>query len=305
MNNQSPDLITKSVLAVLVWFDVFDYALTAVEIARFSALFTRRVSIDEVLTALANHPQVAEQNGYYYLCGREICVTQRLQRFRTAESKFRRARFMARLFGLLPAVKLVALCNSLAVANAEEGSDIDFFVVCRPGTLWLTRLILTAPLIVLNLRPTPANQKDKICLSFLVSETALNMSRLQCGEDDPYMRFWVETLQPLYDAGGLFEKFRQENEWVTRQSSATDGLFENPAMIVVGSDQTRPRSRSWIEQLMRRLQLWHFPPAIKSLANLDSRVIISDDILKFHVNDRRELYRQIFRQRLAVLMSKT
>jgi predicted nucleotidyltransferase len=298
MNRSQINPVRDSVLTTLAWFDVFDYPLTAVEVARFSSLFATAISIAEAREVLISDPQIAESNGYYFFRGREICVTRRLRRFRSAETKFRRARLIARLFSLWPAVCLVALCNSLAMANADEESDIDLFIVCRPKTLWLTRLVLVAPLMMFGLRPVATNQKNKICLSFIISEEVLDISHLRFAGDDPYLRFWVETLVPLYDVGGIYEKFRQKNRWVAEAHRS-----EN---IQGRSDSHSSNYRlSLIERLAKRVQLFYFPPGIKALANLDSRVVISDDILKFHINDRRELYRQLFRRRLSSLLSSS
>ncbi|MFH1047442.1 MAG: hypothetical protein V1738_04020 [Patescibacteria group bacterium] len=281
----------NSALSALAWFDVFGFPLTAIEVARYSPLFGQPITVSEVIDSFSSSPHVIQVGGYYSLTASGTLTQQRQQRFRRTGPKLMRAKRVARLFGLLPSVRLVALCNSLAVANAGEDSDIDLFVVCRSGTLWLTRLTLAIPLIALGLRPTPANQKDKICLSFLVSENALDMSRYQCGDDDPYMRFWIETVVPLHDAGGVFDHFRRLNGWRYRSSKTTTIEVEKAGF----------RTSGRIDRIAKRLQLARFPNRIRQMANLDSRVLISDDILKFHVNDRRELYRDRFRERLETI----
>ncbi len=281
--SQAETSARESVLAALVWFDVFNYPLTAVEAAKYSRLFGAPATVGEANDVLSSTEFVNRVGGYYRLARGESHTALRQRRHRRAGDKIARAKKVAKVFGLWPSVRLIGLCNSLAIANAADNSDIDLFIVCRPGTLWLTRLVLAVPLILLGMRPTPSNQKDKICLSFFVSERALNMSRLRQGSDDPYLRFWTETVVPLYDAGGVYAEYRlsnsgQNSEDIHRWKQVRLGITE--------------RSAKWIQ--MRR-----FPSHIKNMANLDSRVIISDDILKFHVNDRRQKYREQFRRRLT------
>jgi len=281
-----------SVLSAIAWFDVFGYPLTAVEAARYSTLFgPSSVSLDETIRLLTDEGQINQQDGYYYIEGGESSTELRKRRFRLAGPKFKRARLVARLFGLLPSVRLVAVCNSLAVANAEEDSDIDLFVVCRPGTLWLTRLVLAAPLIVLRLRPTPTDQKNKICLSFFLSENALDLTRLHLAGDDPYMRFWTATLLPLY-----IDNVDNARQYLPQVPTGN----KRSSIVCLYLPQKRTGIGRF-EKLAKRLQMKQFPESIRSMANLDSRVLISDDILKFHVNDRREQYRDRFRERLDSL----
>jgi hypothetical protein len=276
--------VRASLLSAVTWFDVFDFPLTAVEAAHYSSLFGQTVSVAEAVKILSDEPLIAQRDGYYYIEGMAENVRRRKHRFRLAGSKLKRAHLVARLFGLLPSVRQVAVCNSLAIANASEDSDIDLYVACRPGTVWLTRLMLAVPLIILRLRPTPGNQKDKICLSFLAAENAVDFDRLHLEGDDPYMRFWSATLLPLYTACPKTTQVQT----VSKPPSA--------ACLYLGSKRTGSR----LNKLAKRIQIRRFPESIRRMANLDSRVLISDDILKFHVNDRREHYREQFRSRLSI-----
>lgn len=47
----------------------------------------------------------------------------------------------------------------------------------------------------------------------------------------------------------------------------------------------------FIERWSRRFQEHRFSPEIRAFSNQDSRVVITDRMLKFHTNDRRAHYR--------------
>lgn len=276
----------EAVLATVAWFDMFGYPLTLPEIGRFMPVELRvsGASLSDI-AAILESPEFVCMDGHYAIAGGTGDTALRHHRYRLAKSKLERARRAARLFGLLPSVRLVAACNNLAVSNAEEASDIDLFIVCRSGTLWLTRFVLAGALKALGLRPTPEDQKDKLCLSFWISESRMDISRFALPDSDPYMDFWMATLLPLYDAGGVFEQFRKINGG----GRPEDGRRDRPGRL---------------ERLAKRVQMRKFPQRIRNMANLDSRVVISDDVLKFHVNDRREAYRDRFRERLESLTTR-
>ena len=154
--------------------------------------------------------------------GAEPEIELRWRRYRLAEGKFRRAVRFARLARLLPSVRLVAVGNSLAWSSAEGDSDIDMFVVAAPGTVWLTRFVLGSALALTGLRPTPTVQKDRICLSFLVSQDSLDLSGLRTGKDDVYLTYWLAGLVPLYDAGGVMSGLWAAN-WRLRSALPSAG----------------------------------------------------------------------------------
>ncbi|MEY4745175.1 MAG: hypothetical protein RL272_1120 [Candidatus Parcubacteria bacterium] len=301
--------LRRSLAATLSYFDLFDYPLTLAELLRYryrleSEPAASAWSAADALAALAD-PAFGTRDGYWFLAGRESCVATRERRFRLSEKKFARARRVARFLRLLPSVRLVAVCNSLAIANADEESDIDLFVVARPGTLWSTRFVVVAVLAALGLRPDARSHADKVCMSFFVSDAAQDLSRCALAPDDIYLRYWAATLVPLYDAGGAFSRFMAANGWVRdslpgfRPSSRRPARSSGPAPRWTLA--LLPLMRS-AEPRLRKLQLRMFPKEIAAMANMDSRVLVSDDILKFHVNDRRAAYERLFRERLRAMM---
>lgn len=60
----------------------------------------------------------------------------------THADAIRRVRLWAWIFRWIPFVEEVYLCNSLALTQADRGSDIDVFVVLRRGRMFLARAIL-------------------------------------------------------------------------------------------------------------------------------------------------------------------
>ena len=61
-------------------------------------------------------------------------------------------RFSLFLFSLFPQIQMVALCNSRAMGEADENSDIDLFIIAKKGNLWTARCIVTVLSSLLGIR---------------------------------------------------------------------------------------------------------------------------------------------------------
>ncbi len=298
--------LRNSLLATLAFFDLFDYPLTFAELLRHRYRLegegiAEAWNASDALETLKDRA-FGQKDGFYFLAGREDAAATRQRRFRLSEKKQARARRVAAFLRCLPSVRMVAVCNSLAIANADHESDIDLFVVCASGTLWATRLLVVGALALLGLRPTEESHADKVCMSFFVSEAALDLSRYALQPGDTYLRYWIATLVPVYDRDSTYVRFMNANAWThdllpgTRSDAVTSAVTEAPRW----SAPLFPLLRA-ADAPARRLQMRKFPAQIASMANLDSRVVISDDVLKFHVGDRRAEFERRFRDKLRQL----
>ncbi len=304
-----PDLVEKQTtnrqaISALAFFDIFHQPLTLMETCRWQYGLGNQVGVTDIQSYLNDRCEAR----YGLFCPPSVSVESRLrwQRYRLSERKFCRARRFAAIARLLPSVRLVAVGNSLAWSNAEDGSDIDIFLVTEPGAIWTTRLVLAASLMALRLRPTPKNQKDKLCLSFIVSRDNLDLSEFKIGPDDVYLSFWLAGLVPIYDAGGVMKDLWKANQ---KLLSVLPGAYpRKPAsrrsVSPLPSDGASVMVMSLmrgLEPLARLVQKWRFPSVIRSMANIDSRVVINDKVLKFHIDDRRETFSRIFASKMIGL----
>lgn len=305
--------LQRSLRATLSYFDLFDHPLTLMELARYRYRFSNESAggrndgaegasntpaLSDMLTAL-DAIGAGTEDGFWFLPARAAIVASREHRYRLAEAKFRKARRVARFMRLLPSVRLVAVCNSLALANANEESDIDLFVVARPGTLWVTRLLVVGSLALLGLRPSSRTSADKVCMSFFVSERRLDLHDIALQPDDTYLRYWIASLAPLYDAGGVMDAFLAANAWAGERVPGALAVRRRPVLAAAPfSTPLLPLLRA-ADPLARKLQSRLFPSEISANANAGTDVMVSDDILKFHVTDRRAEFESAFRGRIA------
>ncbi len=271
--------LQRDILRVLAWFSLFDYAVTAEQVhgqLRFQS------SLREVREALQNLSPTKEEHGLYRLKEGSYGWEERLHRTRFSLSKFRRAQRSARYLSVFPWVRGVAICNTLAWMHTRKESDVDLFVIVREGTIWSTRFLAVLPYVLFRARPEETRE-DPLCFSFFLSDHALDLSSIALPDGDPYLASWIRSVLPLYDRDGVFGAFRSCNE----RGKATPG--------------TRSRFPRVFERVACFLQQRRFPQDIRQLMNTTSAVVVNDRMLKFHTNDRRVLFRDLWNAQWARL----
>ncbi|MDO8617782.1 MAG: hypothetical protein Q7N87_02765 [Candidatus Uhrbacteria bacterium] len=263
------------------------------ELSRTGVRGGGRERLGEVFQELKNDQTIIESRGRVIFPGREVLIQEHESREALFPRKIKRARQVARWLARLSGVRFVALCNTTALAHARDDGDLDFFVVTRRGTLWQTRALAVLPFKILKRRPQEDRaERDAVCLSFFVDDIALDLSSLQLNGDDPYFRHWFLSLLPLHDDGVSTDL------WNANAAITTRHPFARPWIV---NKEYRIKNREYriptclcIESLARRLQSKAFPTQIRSLMNVDTRVVVNDHVLKFHVEDGRTSYRDAY-----------
>lgn len=286
---------------MIAFFDMFDYPLTTLEIWQN---LSSKCELDEVLLALEEVKQIEKQNGFYFLIGRAAVVAERQKRYSETDRKFKRALMLARIYKFIPWIKLIAIGNLMGAHNLKADGDIDLFIITEARRAWATRFFCAGLAKVFGLRPKPGQSRDKICLSFFIDEQALDLRRLMLNvNSDVYFIYWLAGLTPLYDQGGIYEKLISANPWL-------NSFLPNWRARLHSSrrDVGKPFSQFYrdvlemflggLEPQFKTLELKLLPPELWKLMNLDSRVVINDQVIKLHANDRREEYRDKFKEKI-------
>ncbi len=307
MNNENVNKnIKKSILKTIVFFDLFDYPLTQFEIWKYIKLKTSLFSVMNILNN-AKFSIINEKNGFYFLNGRKNIIKTRMERNDYACDKLKKANKIAKIFRNIPAIKMISVSNIIGALNLREGSDIDLFIIVDKNKIWRTRFLCVIILELLNLRPSPGNEKDKICLSFFLCTNNLDVKNLRL-EDDIYFNYWIINLVPIYNINYTYEKFISTNNWIKDE-------FPNWKMVKSGHRYFTEKGSNFLikfflfflglpgEFFLKKIQIWKFAKIIKDNMNRDTRVVVNDDILKLHVTDRRKKYKRKFIEKLYEVFS--
>lgn len=208
---ESKKLLKAHVIETLAYADIFDYPMTEDEIMKW--LIGRKS--DGACRKLLGQVNgvVFRKDGFLYLSERDRIVSLRKHRQSHTHIKLDKARRASRYLSLIPTITLLGISGSLAMKNAEEHDDIDFFIVARPGTLWLTRLlsIITLELLGIRRRPKEKKVEDKICLNMLTDENHLQIPSMR---RNLYTAHEVCQLQIVFDKNNVYQKFLRANGWV-------------------------------------------------------------------------------------------
>jgi len=311
-NNLNRISLKEAIVKTIAFFDLFSYPLTIFQIWKFLSV---RCELGEVLenlesmvcrgsTPLRGDEPLEEKNGFYFLPGREEIIKERMARYNQTDKKFKRALLVVKVFKFIPWIKMIAIGNMIGEHNLKASGDIDLFIITAKKRVWITRFGCIIITKILRLRPTPKKTRNKICLSFFISEEAMNLENLMM-PDDIYFIHWLAGLIPIFDSNNTYTKFINANFWLKnylpnwqageinykRDAGQDRGKFYYDVIdMLVGG----------LEERLKNYQLKIMPKQLSMIMNLDTRVIVSDQLIKLHANDRRDYYKEELNKKLKI-----
>jgi hypothetical protein len=294
--------LQRSILNTIIFFDLFDYPLTLLEIQKYLDVKCDLVELEKELSAL---DKIQIKNGFYFLSSREKIIKTKMARYNYADRKFKRALFIAQILKFIPWIKMIAIGNLIGAHNLKDDGDIDFFIITEEKKLWLSRFFAVTLIKILGLRPSARNQKDKICLSFFISENAPSLENLMLKNKDQepqdlYFIYWLAGLAPIYNQNKTYEKFIEKNNWIKnilpnwQPAELVDRRF-----IKNGANKFLDLLFGRQENFFKKLQFKILPRNLKENQNKNTNVVINDQIFKAHLNDRRQEFMKKFADKLG------
>lgn len=291
--------LTSSIIQTLAYLALFDYAVTIDELHRF-LLGNNPCSYQKLKKTIANMPVVRTKKGLISLTDQAFEIRQvKAAHF---ERKMKYARKAIAFLRYIPFIRAVFVCNQLPVTVREQ-SDIDIVIITKHGWLWWVRFWAILLMAITRKRIQGTNTKDKICLSFYVTDQALDFSSIALDEDI-YLSFWVALLIPMYDPEQLYDVVWKKNYKLRQVFANANKIPIIPSRFVVSRKPTSTRwfeklfsSMTWLNWSAKQLLFWR----IKQKNILDHvGVVINQDMLKFHEHDRRKQFydqwQQLIRQ---------
>lgn len=113
-------------------------------------------------------------------------------------------------------IRLVGITGSVAAENSKKGEDIDFMLICKPGTLWWTRLKLW---LHLNRKKIPhrkygqAEKANEFCFNLWLEEDRLKLPHKKQGRKNAADLIMMKTIM---DRGGVYDEFISKNQWAKK-----------------------------------------------------------------------------------------
>jgi hypothetical protein len=249
-------LVEAGVLKSLLYFDIFQYPLTASELCALHPL--KDVQADAIASALEQlcaQRLIYAHQGFYQIPETPSYTERRLRGNALAESRMHQARKRSRLVAAFPYVEAVMISGSLSKNYMEPSSDIDFFIVTKPGRLWLARTLLIAfkKIVLFN------SHKD-FCLNYFV-----DTDHLEIEDKNVFTATEVAFLYPTYNPS-CYRQFRAANTWADNYYPnyglrVTRGCTESAPKFMrrVGEWLLRGRIGDWLDARFMKttMKRWH------------------------------------------------
>jgi len=294
-------LLKKNILRTIAYFHLFKIPLTAREVRKNLFCPAKAWTFTEIRQALAQMTgrELRSQEGFYFFKDSANQLELRKTRYLISDEKIKQSRKYLKILSFVPFVRAIFICNTLSVLNANNESDIDVAIVTAGNRIWTTRFFSVILMKILKKRPTLENTKNKICLSFFVTEDALNLEKLAYAEDIHFI-YWLKQFMPIYDPKNITGYFLEANHWsdkflpnyINMGTCANwrvknDSNFKLKLETFLNSDFGNS-----IELSLKKLQLKILPERLKRISTeQNTNVVLNDKVLKFHVRDKRVYYR--------------
>ncbi|HEY9045808.1 MAG TPA: hypothetical protein VIN08_07920 [Ohtaekwangia sp.] len=204
LNDSTLKPLSESILRTLLYYDIFNYPLKAEEIHRF--LPTNHVTaraIEYELEEMSSKGYLFQFGDLYSLQNNEAWATRRLKGNSEADKLLAVARKKGKFISSFPFVRGVLASGSLSKGYMDENSDLDFFIITKPGRLWIARMIL-----VLYKRIFLFNSHKYFCVNYFI-----DTDHLEIEEKNLFTATELATVIPLCDVD-LYAKLHQKNLWL-------------------------------------------------------------------------------------------
>lgn len=274
-----------SALSALAYSDIFDYPLTLEEVWFYAV--HKPLTKREVESLLSNSELVKEKDGYYCFTGRQEIIKRRIIRKHVSKRKQEIAKDIAGILASIPTIYFIGISGGLAMNNTDADDDIDFFIITKKDTIWITRLLFLVFLIFMGKwrKRTDTDAKDKICINMLLDESHISLS----AQKDIYLAHEVVQVIPLIQRRNIYSKFIETNIWVR---NFLPNVFKKKVLEV------KTLKTSWIENIIGVVEPLAKYIQLVYMRNHKTTEIITDSLLAFHPKNYRMLVLEEYKKRL-------
>ena len=202
--SQAITQIEAGIIKALAYYDIFDYPLTEKELrAVIPVSLEEDQHLEAQLKRLVSLGMIHRVGSYHMIKPRPSLVDRRLKGNNLAQKKLGLAIRIGKFIGSFPFITTVMLSGSISKGYMDKNSDIDFFLITKPGRLWVARTIL-----VLFKRLFLFNSHKYFCVNYFVDS-----DHLEIEDQNIFTATEIVTLIPAYNPNGHIE-FLRANQWV-------------------------------------------------------------------------------------------
>jgi hypothetical protein len=247
------DPAASGIISLLLYFDIFCYPLTLEEIiSNCHDTLTTEDAITRSAASLVKEGRLRHKDGFFFISNDDTIVERRKAGNLLAEKFQKKAARYSSLISKFPFVRCVCISGSLSKGFMGADSDVDYFIITKPGRLWLARTLL-----VLFKKVFLLNSKKYFCVNYFLDEQSLSIP-----DKNIFTATELSFIVPTYNYE-VYSRLIMENSWcrefypnkkITREHANLDfrnGMFK--------------RLLEWIlnGRLGERLDSWSFNYTIR------------------------------------------
>ena len=237
-----------NIIKTLSYAQVFNFPLTLEEI--HSRLIQKKTSKDKLKQSLAKL-KLKPHQGYYYL-GSLNQVLVRIKNQKYQQEKINRAKKITKILKNFPSIQAVLITGTIAANNSKKDDDIDFLIITKPNSLWITRLLVNILLDVLGIRRTVKSKdfSNKACLNLWLTTKTILLPKTR---QNLYTAHEIALAIPVWDKNNTHNNFLYKNNWISK-------FLPNIKIPPKPITTPKPTKPSLLDYLAYNLQLWYMEP---------------------------------------------
>jgi len=228
------NLLEKSILATIAYYDVMDYPLTGFEVFKYLMNPKHIASLSKLnpdseiepfktinlidvlrtLNASTLKQYIDQENGFYFLkeftppkAGRDL-YRLRIERQKISDELWKKSIKIIKWIQIVPFIKMVLMNGSMAIHNAKKESDIDLLIVVKNKRIWLTRFLITAFFQITGRRRHGKKVANRFCLNHYIADNNLKISTASLR-----IAYLAHLVPVLELEQGIYNRFQFENRW--------------------------------------------------------------------------------------------
>jgi hypothetical protein len=194
-----------SIIKLLLYYDVFDHALTKEEIILNCNLNGKSADKTGILEEMTAKGLIYRLDGFYSVRNDPSLIEKRNNGNKMAAGSLPKAIKMAKFISAFPFIRSVSLSGSLSKNYMDTKTDIDYFIIADPNRLWLARTIL-----IMYKRIFLLNSHKYFCLNYFI-----DFEHLEIEQKNIFTATELFTLIPV-TGKNYINRFIEANSWVKR-----------------------------------------------------------------------------------------
>lgn len=198
--------LKKSINDTINYSAIFKFPLTATEVYKYliNSSEQKFADIFNDLEELVKENKLKKIGDFYLpLLGEVQWVKNKINSDQLHSKVLDQVKIDLEPLSKMPFVLLIAVTGSVGAKNIKEGFDIDLLFICKPHTVWITRLFAV---LFFKIKKV---YKGVYCPNIYISS-----SHLQWEDKNVYIANEIARVTPIYNKNHTYEKFLLSNKWV-------------------------------------------------------------------------------------------